>query len=172
MRRFFSGLALPAWLLFVWGLMSELSTGQTAWSVLYSAYAYLDRHPFWVMVIGVGWLALVVEWPNIQPRLPAWLRLPKTTGERLRDLDTQIETLTNLHRETAQHQSRIHDLLSDIDRLSSERMLALEQWRNEQIIRLAEIERNASTAISRLDEQREWIADLERELRASSRPKD
>lgn len=165
MGRWFSGVAIPGWIVFWWTMMAHASTAAFINSVLGGISGFLDKHSWAGAIIAVGLLAVATYWPEIRVRLP---KLPKTLHEQFRTFEKQIDKALD-------SQIRFNEGVGTTHNLLGERLTTLEEHRTSAIdkhsaveLRVRAVENKVEDALRRLEEHRPWISDLERRLSATT----
>src|ERR1017187_6865719 len=77
-----------AWLVLGWTMLAHASTAQFTYTLAGSISTWLDKNAWAGFMGGLGLLALAVFWPELKPKL-AWMRLPRTPGERLAIIESE-----------------------------------------------------------------------------------
>ena len=161
LKRFipiFPSLSFLGWFVLGWTLLAHASTATFAVSLFGQASAWLDRHAWFGLVIGLILLALAVGWPELEPRLCKVLKaLPRSNGARLRFLETeQIPLMCLNYTELGKRVSVIETCWSGME---ENRPIEIKQRST-----LSSRQDWLEGEIAHLGEQRSRIAELERRL--------
>ena len=92
LRRLFTGLSLPGWVLVGWHMIEHAHTAGYAGNWASKGMAYLSAHPTVCILIGFAWLGFVVAWPDLRKKIPQWV-IPKTMRERIGTVENRLSDL-------------------------------------------------------------------------------
>ncbi len=131
-----------------WTMLAHASTGVFAFSLFHALNKWLDANAWAGFVFGSLLIALAIVWPNLKPKLPGWLKVPKTTHERLRELNELLTDTCGLQNQINEGTREAHDLLSQsVHELSEDRIKAITE-RSALSVRLTVVERTTRSLAS------------------------
>lgn len=137
--------ALPGWIFSAWALLEGLHTGGYAIDLLDRGYKYFNSHTGVMYIVGLGWLFVVMLWPDLKKRFPT-VHLPKSIHERVHDLHSSVAELTTL---TAEGIVKPKELESHLD-FVMQKVLGIERNVKETI-------ETATEARAKIDGLQSWI---------------
>src|SRR5258708_1595166 len=88
------------WFFLGWTMLAHASTGTFAFSLFGYISKWLDAHAWAGFLVGLSFLAAAVFWPEIEKRLPNWLKEFRTPSTRLKAIECEhLPNLRQVHEE-------------------------------------------------------------------------
>jgi hypothetical protein len=160
-----------------WTLLAHASTAQFTADLVWPITRWLDAHAWAGFILGFALLVVAVSWSEITPYLP---RLPKTIEQRVHAIEKN--DLPALEEKIVKAITNYIDIQSGANKLFTDQASQANEHITEHITQIGKIEcglmeidgkferlssvaekaaGEATSALSRLDEHRPWIHDLE-----------
>jgi hypothetical protein len=160
--------AVIGWLLLAWTVMANASTAQFVWAVGRAATHWLDSHSWVGSAVGCGLIAAAVFWPDLLRKFPWLSAKPRTLRDEVNDvraltgktLDLHSESFELYRKTTADFYEHRMKSIREISELSGRITSEIGTLRSD----LGQVKNAVLGLEIRLNEHRDWMADLERRL--------
>jgi len=96
MRRIspFSWTGFIAWCFLGEAVLAYLHLGEFSVRLAKGLLGFAETHFFWDLGVGLAMLLVLNQWPNIEPKIPSWMKF-KTTHERLHAIEGELIPAVN-----------------------------------------------------------------------------
>lgn len=166
LERLASKGALLGWLLIGWTIIGYASTAQFAFVVGAKVSSWLDKHAWAGFLAGFVILALSVFWPELTKRFPGLVRRRNTLTERVDELNKRLLDLYD-------NQTRFMGVVDKtFPKIHRDRIATIEK-QEELSVGISELKQTLESCTSeivglkmRLDEQHDWLSDLQNQVKA------
>ena len=85
---------------FWWTMLAHGSTAQFALWLTGTISKWLDGHAWAGFLAGLGLIAAALVWPELRPRFAARLKIPKTTQQRVKEVEERLTALDHVASES------------------------------------------------------------------------
>jgi len=137
-----------AFIVMAWNILAQIHLGRFAFEVAGNMITWLHAHPLVLMLVGFGWLGLLVIWPDIKKYFPT---LPETVHQRMKAVENKQSTIST---KLTELEDRFNKWLNSL----SGNVTAMEA-------RFMVVDGAVTGILARLKEQRDWLASLEQHIK-------